>query len=355
MVRLPHCVAVVLLSSVCVADTHNITAAERRALIRRAQVWKRTDVSSMDVKAGPQRKDGFAAGETITCDYVPEKLSGASPKFSCALGNDRLKVRYGRTNGEVFAHVAATRLLWALGFGSETVYPVHVVCHGCPAELVGDGASGKGETRFDAAAIERKMHGEDLEAPSVGAGWAWPELDLVDEAAGGAPVAQRDALKLLAVLLQHTDNKPEQQRLLCLDERKKDSNPADCAHPFMMLHDVGLTFGGGNLFNKNPIGSVNLEQWQSAPVWKDAGRCIGSMPPSQTGTLVDPRISEAGRAFLADLLSRLSDDQLRDLFLVARFGDRLMPGGKSEAATVEQWVEAFKKKRAEIVSARCMG
>ena len=96
MVRLPHCVAVVLLSSVCVADTHNITAAERRALIRRAQVWKRTDVSSMDVKAGPQRKDGFAAGETITCDYVPEKLSGASPKFSCALGNLLLDVLQGR-------------------------------------------------------------------------------------------------------------------------------------------------------------------------------------------------------------------------------------------------------------------
>jgi len=377
MVRVPYVIAPLLLAAVCLADTHNITAAQRRTLIRRAQVWTRTDVAAMNLKAGPQRKDGFTPGQTVACEYVDEKLSGASPKFACAVGEDRLKVRYGRTNGEVFASVAASRLLWALGFGADAVYPVHIVCHGCPAELVGDGASGKGETRFDAAAIERKMPGEELEAPSSGPGWAWPELDDVDEAAGGAPVAQRDALKLLAVFLQHTDNKGEQQRLLCLDDRKKDvehkkekekekekekdagskkeSDPANCAHPFMMIHDIGLTFGGGNIFNKNPVGSVNLEQWQSAPLWKDAAHCIGSMPPSQTGSLVDPRISEAGRAFLADLLGKLSDDQLRDLFIVARFGDRMMPGGKSETATVEQWVEAFKKKRAEIVSARCIG
>ena len=30
--------------------------------------------------------------------------------------------------------------------------------------------------------------------------------------------AQRDALKLLAAMLQHTDSKSQQQRLLCLDE-----------------------------------------------------------------------------------------------------------------------------------------
>src|SRR5438132_13389168 len=101
MVRLPYCAAVVLLSSVCFADTHNITAAQRRALIRRAHVWTRTDVPSMDVKAGPQRKDGFAPGETVTCEYVDEKLGGATPKFACAVGEDHIKVRYWATNGEV--------------------------------------------------------------------------------------------------------------------------------------------------------------------------------------------------------------------------------------------------------------
>jgi hypothetical protein len=355
-----------------------ITAEQRKTAIRRAQVWMQTNVASMDIKAGPRRKDGFAPGETVTCEYTDVKLGGNSPKFACLLGEDRLKVRYGRTNGEVFATVAATRLLWALGFGADAAYPVHVVCYGCPGTLVGDGVSGAGETRFDAATVEWKMHGEEMEAPGVGSGWAWPELDQVDEATGGAPAAQRDALKLLAVMLQHTDSKPEQQRLLCLDDRKKgedvrdgkktdgkkkheqkdkkkETDALDCVHPFMMIHDVGLTFGGGNLLNRQAPGSVNLDEWRSAAVWKDAAHCIGNLPASQTGTLVDPKISEPGRRFLADRLEQLSDDQLRDLFLVARFADRLMPGGKSEGTKVDQWVEVFKKKRAEIAAARCAG
>ena len=38
----------------------------------------------------------------------------------------------------------------------------------------------------------------------------------VDPEFGGAPRAHRDAMKLLAVFLQHTDTKPEQQRIVCL-------------------------------------------------------------------------------------------------------------------------------------------
>ena len=40
----------------------------------------------------------------------------------------------------------------------------------------------------------------------------------MQEAAGGAPRAHRDALKLLAVFIQHTDNKAAQQRLVCVSD-----------------------------------------------------------------------------------------------------------------------------------------
>src|SRR5437870_2683739 len=64
------------------------------------------------------------------------------------------------------------------------------------------------------ASVQRKLPGTDIETADI-KGWAWPELDLVETSAG-APRAQRDALKLLASLIQHTDSKPEQQRLICL-------------------------------------------------------------------------------------------------------------------------------------------
>ena len=106
--------------------------------IRRAEVWRPTRVSSLDLEKGPEISRGFAPNATVQCDYVDEKLSGRSPKFSCALGRgDKVKVKYGKTNGEVYAEVAATRLFWALGFGADHMYPVRVICRGCPADLEG--------------------------------------------------------------------------------------------------------------------------------------------------------------------------------------------------------------------------
>jgi hypothetical protein len=334
----------------------HVTAEQRKALLRRAQIWKQTDVASMDIVKGPHRKDAFAPGETVTCDYVAARLGGHTPKFACRrTSEDTLKVRYGRDNGEVYAQVAATRLLWALGFGADAMYPVRLICRGCPRELGLEGRPEPRQVLFDIATIERKMPGREIEAPSVGPGWAWPELDLVDETAGGAPLEQRDALKLLAVVLQHTDSKREQQRLACLDAHESKRDAADCQEPFLVIHDVGQTFGHANLFNRSTVGSVNLKQWSSAPVWKDARRCVGNLSPSQTGTLADPVISEAGRKFLNDLLARLTDDQLRDLFTVARFADKPGLNGAPKGATVDEWVGAFKKKREEIAAAKCMG
>src|SRR5262249_14781572 len=155
----------------------------------------------------------------------------------------------------------------------------------------------------------------------------------------GAPLAQRDALKLLAVFMQHTDSKPQQQRLLCLPGGL--TGGGACSRPFLFVHDVGLTFGHANEFNGNTTGSVNFAAWVSTPVWKDAPRCVGHLSKSHTGTLDNPRISEAGRRFLSALLLQLSDRQLRDLFEVARVNRRDERTGES----IDAWVQAFKAKR----------
>jgi len=183
--------------------------------------------------------------------------------------------------------------------------------------------------------------------------WSWQELETVDEKAGGAPRAHRDALKLVAVFIQHTDSKPEQQRLMCLDDGETGGQP--CAHPFMLLQDVGVTFGQANTFNANSTGSMNFGAWSRTTVWKDATTCIGNLPKSFTGTLDNPAISEEGRRFLADLLGRLSDSQLRDLFEVSRARLRLRSpmDPKSGVSSVDDWVDVFKRKRDEIANRSC--
>jgi hypothetical protein len=72
-----------------------------------------------------------------------------------------------------------------------------------------------------------------------------------------------------------------------------------------------------------------------------------------TGTLENPLISESGRKFLADLLVQLSDAQLHELFDVARFPLRSRSGGAKRPVTIDQWVDAFKQKRDEVVNRTC--
>ena len=325
-------------------------------MLRRAQVWSKTDIASVDIRRGPQARGAFPPGDTVTCDYVDRKLGGRTPKFSCVISaDDEVKVKYGLDNGEVYGEVAGTRLLWALGFGADRMYPVRVVCHGCPSNITGSGVTRTvRELILEPAVIERKAPGHEI-ATREGEGWAWKELDLVDEAAGGAPLAHRDALKLLAVIMQHADTKPDQQRLVCLDELQPGRGGEACARPFMLINDLGVTFGRSDIFNRDTKGSVNFERWASASVWKDKDGCVGNLAKSLTGTLRDPVISEPGRQFLADLLAQLSDAQIHDLFDVSRVTFRPNPEGDKAApvASIDQWADAFKKKRDEITSRRC--
>ena len=316
------------------------------------------DVSHADIRVGiPLRTSTeFAFDQTVTCDYVDKELNGASAKFSCAITpDDVVKVKYGRDNGEVFAEVAATRLLWALGFGADHMYPVRVICHGCSKDPHSERGWHEGVVTFAYAAIERKLPGKELDTPGL-IGWKWPELELVSQEAGGATRAERDALKLLAVVIQHTDSKagaaaPRLRR----QERAKGEDPAACEHPFMMINDLGITFGRANLLNRRVPGSVDLDAWSSTPVFTHDAACVGNISKSFFWNPGIPADQRGGPwQLLSDLLMQLTDQQLHDLFDVARFPDRTWKG-KSVSGTVDQWVAAFKAKREEIAARSCGG
>lgn len=344
--RLPGCLLAVASLSIGACAHAPSRSAVRLDAIHRAQVWTATDVAAMDIMVGPKGPGAFARDATVHCTYVDKKMTGRSPKFTCAITpDDEVKVKFGPDNGEVFAEVAASRLLWALGFGADRMYPVRVVCKGCPPWIVGS----------NVAAIERKMTGAAIES-DIESGWAWRELDLVDPALGGASRAERDALTLLAVFMQHTDSKADQQRLVCLSTGKALPAGTPCGETFMLVQDIGLTFGHATRLNGTGEESTNLKAWAQAPIWKDPARCVANLRKSMTGTLKNPTIGEDGRRFLAGLLARLSDSQIRDLFDVARFKDRVAaPDQPAVETTTQQWVDAFKRKRLEIVDHTCPG
>lgn len=367
------------------------TAKDRLQAIRSATLFSPQAIGQLDIAEGPtQKKDEFQlhANDKVICDFVTpgSKMGGNTAKFGCKITRiessngqvqtltaaikeeDPVKVKYGSGDNEVYAEVAASRLLWALGFYTDSWYPVRVECHGCPA----DPESGKGATdtrQFDPAIIVRKFQGHKVyEVGNEAQGWSWKELE-----ANGRPTHERDGLALLAAFIVHSDNKPPQQRLAC-DHVNVDqtTNPftTTCDHSHLVVQDVGATFGSGGWFTSNDGAKMNLEEWSGNGLWKKVGdgrpnssACQARLKKSLTAKdgLSDPAVSEEGRRLLAGQMCQLSDTQISALFRLSRVAhmpryqnsDGTFKNGLTEDGIVQQWVAAFKKKREDLAAGRC--
>jgi hypothetical protein len=330
-----------------------LSRQERRDAIQRASVWSPTSIPSVDFRTGPELEEAIAPNQWISCVYKEVEMNGQSPKFTCETGpGQEIKVKYGGSNAEVFGEVLATRLFWGIGFPADRMFPVRVRCQGCSADPKHSPERTAFTYEFDPAVIERKLPGRAMET-SENSGWKWSELDDLGPRSPRDARAQRDALKLLAAFIQHSDSKASNQRILC--PPGEDVGATGCRAPILMIQDLGITFGQATALNKNR-NAVSLVGWSQVPVWKDPAKCIADLSGSLTGRFKNPQISEAGRAFLAGLLIQLTDAQLRDLFEVARVTLRPVdPDENPEGprATVDQWVEVFKRKRAQIVDHHC--
>lgn len=335
----------------------------RKEYLRKGKVWHKTEIPQMDIMAGPQNEISVPPEQEVTCKFVEPKKrsSGFSPKFKCKLNNGAtLRVKY--SSRETYSEIAATRLLWALGFYTDEVYPVKLRCMGCPKNNPSQPARDEPriEMVFEDAIIERNFPGQEIGEFSD-EGWKWDELNQVDQKFGGSSRAEVDALKLLAVFLQHSDSKPPQQRLACYPNNLgQQFLRQTCKQPVLMVQDLGATFGI-SAPKVESFSSMYVRGWESEPIWKMQTEkkdiCVGNVVPSLGGDLRDPEISEDGRKFLSDLLNQLTDQQIANLFIVARAektDETLQDQGHDREVTIEDWVRVFKKKRQEINDRHCI-
>jgi hypothetical protein len=328
---------------------------DRDDALRAARVWHapRRPIADVDFTANPPDSGGFLPSEVVSCRFLVRAVSGTTPKFQCELPDGRIvKVKYG-ANAELHAEVAATRLLDALGFGADRMYVVRgVQCAGCPRfpfhalkcssftglerPCLGTGVDPTHITIFRTAVVERPMDGTPIGSDG-GSGWSWFELDRIDAARGGSARAEVDALRLLAVVLAHWDNKAANQRLICPAGRERPGG--GCSEPLAMIQDLGATFG--------PL-KLDLHNWSTTPVWADHGSCTVSMKtmPYAGGTFPDRQISESGRVLLAGLLQQVTARQLTDLFTSSRMVEFDQVSGEGRDA--EAWTKAFQDKVSQI-------
>ncbi len=375
-------------------DKEFYTPKDRLAAIQAATIYVPRAVGTADILQGPPqdpKQFQFHVEDKMTCDFAsPGKdMGGKTPKFACKISkvestngqvqtltpdmdNEALKVKYGGDDNEVFAEVVSTRLMWALGFYADAWFPVHVVCNGCP-ENPEEGSGPAAVRTFETATVVRKYAGHKMyEEGKSEEGWSWKEFD----DSNGRPKAEKDALKLLASFMQHSDNKPPQQRLVC-DGVKLDqsTNPftTTCKASRMIVQDVGATWGGGGAFTTNDGAKMNLQNWRGKKLWKTVGApgtdeakcpvCQAILDKSWSATegLSDPLISEEGRRMLAGLMCQLTDEQIQNLFKAAKVAtmpkyhnsDGSFKQGLDEATIEKQWVDAFKAKREDMARGRC--
>ncbi len=194
-------------------------------------------------------------------------------------------------------------------------------------------------TEFPMTAIETRMPMHGLQQGDK-SGWVWKELDEIDTNRG-ATKAEIDAFRLLAIFVAHSDNKRENQRLVCRTEVVN----GKCAEPFMIIQDMGANFGKS--VKVGDFEKFDIKLWDQNPIWSDANICelkIKGAPNASFGT---PRVSEAGRKLLAELLGQLNQKQIEDLFIGAY--TREFAG----ETAVAQFVQTFLKRRSIIENTIC--
>lgn len=410
--RASSLVVVALLAVGCTAnearedagDESHLTssAEERRGYLANADIFvDGSDFkkkSALELKNGPEGEHAFPFNAEVTCDFVePDKnepLGGMTPKFACKLPNgDVIKVKYSRednVNHEVYSEILASRIAWAIGLPADRLYPVHVTCNNCPEEPWAAHVQEYGSTfnklrfrhagpratrRFAVAAIEGKFEAKKLNGPDGEAGWGWDELPgrpgdywkmgKAERAAFDAQHPEQvryDALRLYAAWIKHADNKADNQRMVCL---KKDLDAAGkCARPLIMIHDFGVSFAGGTELGGlkyEKVAKASLNGWTNqakSPTWKDFSKCEAGLRGSfWSGTLDNPRVSNAGRRLIAQRLATLDNEQLTAIFEAARIEDKGETWtdprtGQERAVTVADWVHMFGWMR-DIISKEC--
>ncbi|SMF44673.1 hypothetical protein [Pseudobacteriovorax antillogorgiicola] len=392
------------------ADIYIDGSETRQEFIRQGMVWEQPnyDISSENLLGSTSHCPAFEPTDVVTCSYIKPKRgdvgSGWTPKFKCRTPEGKkLKVKYGQTNAEVFSEVFSSRLLQLIGFKADCNYPVaKVICTDCPEnpfQYTQDYALNQEdinaefrEREFDYVLIEKKF-GEETIAQVDGKeieGWGFDEF--LNEGYRHQVEEQntaREALTLLMAVLQHGDNKRSNQRLYCaIEPDKGEECPED--QKYLVVQDLGATLGSykfkdkeGSLVNLPP--SASFRFWDIAPIWsfwRGAGwsGCTAQVfavgGTSEPTTLQEQKISEAGRAFLADLMSQITYEQVEQLVAVSKLSQRIadqdiarkmtlvaqdnlgfpwlprLPFNRNQISS-EQWVNTMWKKIQKVQEGSC--
>lgn len=260
----------------------------KRIPIEKSVMWEEVDISQRDLFYGPGGEEMLPDLSRIK--YIEEKKQGHNKKYLIEDGSGRQWVaKLGR---EAKPETAAVRLMWGIGYKTEINYLVPEIT-----------IPGKGT--FKNVRLEARPQNTDRLDE-----WKWKDNPFIGK-------NEFQGLKIMMVFLKNWDIVDVQNKVLEVD------GPGGKEYHYI-ISDLGATFGR--------LGNNNL------PVIYRLGRSVGKPHHYKKTVLVREvegdrvELSYKGKnrdifdditvenaRWLYDLLSQLSDKQIRDAFRAANY------------------------------------
>jgi hypothetical protein len=282
------------------------------------------NISSRDLRYGPGSPE-LAPLAPFT--FVKEETTQSSPKFRV---KDARGVSWTVKLGvEAQAETVATRLVWAMGyFADESYYLDRVEVKNLPR-------LSRGQEFVEGGGVVRGARFEPKRAGEVrGEIWDWLKNPFVG-------TREFDGLKVLMVLLANYDTRLENNRIIY--QKNPVSGQMEARY---VVTDIGATLGhvgglGGMrvknnldhfMMTKFIIGVQNgLVEFDYSTTPKGAGKFASVFSPGYGKSQANKekamrRIPVENARWIGSMLSRLSDEQLRDAFRAAGYDNATMEG-----------------------------
>jgi len=258
-------------------------------------IWEQVDVASRDLYWGPGGQAGFPVLKDAR--FIGRNIGGNNLKYEI---EDGAKHRWiVKVADESQPEVAATRLLWALGYHTEVDYIVPKIA----IDKVGNYSNVRFELRPDG--VKR------------GERWAWMDNPFKDsrELAG---------LKIMMALINNWDLKDE-NTITVLRDGKLYYVVSDLGSSFGKLADKSMSRTGRSVNDPDDYSKANFIKGVNNGVLVLDYRGINE------NVVKDVKVEHA--RWLTDLLLQLSDKQISDAFRAANYKPE-------EIATYTQAVKA---------------
>ena len=269
-----------------------------------AVLWTNPDdLESRDLFYGCGSKDREPSGKM---KFVGENMNGVNPKFDVRDSNG---VRWGvKLGSEARPEVAATRLVWAVGYFTNEDYYVQELPVRIPR--LERGNEFIHNDRIEGVRLKRHNKHEH----KIGY-WSWNQNPF-------AGTRELNGLKVMMEIINNTDLKPE--HLVIYDYKERERR--------YFITDLGGTFGraGAHFYNRN---KGVLKDYASYPL-------IQKLGTEYVDFWYFKHVPRADAKWIGDILARLSDEQISDAFRAGGFSP----------ADIEGYTKKFRAKINELTS-----